>query len=220
MPYADPQKRKEYTARYQASHPAYKLSPEQRAAHTEWVKAYYKRCPEAHARKKEQMRQWRRLNKPVRPPGYAQAHREREARRRAENPGLYARYFARPESKAIHAKKQRRLRENPTVRVLDNLRRRVNMVLHGKSKSGRTLQLLGCEVLELKSWLSGWFEPEMTFENYGRIWHIDHNRPCTSFDLSKAEEQRRCFHYLNLRPLFAKDNLIKGAKFPHKETLK
>jgi hypothetical protein len=45
----------------------------------------------------------------------------------------------------------------------------------------------------------------------GKI-HCDHIRPCASFDLSKASEQRKCFHYANLQPLWAKENLEKGYK--------
>jgi hypothetical protein len=56
------------------------------------------------------------------------------------------------------------------------------------------------------------FEPGMTWENYGRVWHVDHRFPCAAFDMGRAEEQKRCFHYLNLQPLFAEDNLRKGAK--------
>ena len=32
------------------------------------------------------------------------------------------------------------------------------------------------------------------------------------FDLSKKEEQLKCFNYKNLQPLFAKDNLSKAAR--------
>jgi hypothetical protein len=51
----------------------------------------------------------------------------------------------------------------------------------------------------------------MNWENQGE-WHIDHILPCASFDLTKEEEQRKCFHYTNLQPLWAKDNMIKGSK--------
>ena len=56
----------------------------------------------------------------------------------------------------------------------------------------------------------------MTRENYGK-WHIDHIRPCSSFDLSKPEEQSICFHYSNLMPLWAEENLKKGSKLNYEE---
>ena len=43
-------------------------------------------------------------------------------------------------------------------------------------------------------------------DNYGK-WHIDHIIECHRFDLTKPEEQRKCFHYSNQRPLWAIDNL-------------
>jgi HNH endonuclease. len=54
----------------------------------------------------------------------------------------------------------------------------------------------------------------MSWDNYGRDgWHIDHIRPCASFDLTDPEQQRQCFHYTNLQPLWAADNIRKGAKW-------
>ena len=54
----------------------------------------------------------------------------------------------------------------------------------------------------------------MNWDNHGE-WHIDHHIPIASFNLLKEEEQK-CFHYTNLKPLWAKDNLSKGKKVPKK----
>ncbi len=52
----------------------------------------------------------------------------------------------------------------------------------------------------------------MTWDNYGE-WHIDHIKPCALFDFTKEEQQRECFHYTNLQPLWAKDNMRKSDKY-------
>lgn len=51
----------------------------------------------------------------------------------------------------------------------------------------------------------------MSWDNYGER-HVDHIKPCAKFDLSKPDEQRACFHYTNLQPLWAKDNIAKGCR--------
>lgn len=42
----------------------------------------------------------------------------------------------------------------------------------------------------------------MTWDNHGRIWEIDHIKGCCNFDLLNQDEQKECFHYSNLQPLF------------------
>ena len=53
----------------------------------------------------------------------------------------------------------------------------------------------------------------MTWQNWNKNgWHIDHIKQCCTFDLSKPEEQKECFHYTNLRPLWANENLSRVRK--------
>jgi hypothetical protein len=100
-------------------------------------------------------------------------------------------------------------------RMQENIRSRMRYLLKGYYKSKATLELLGCSDDQLKKHLEKQFEPSMTWDNYGYYgWHIDHIRPCSSFDLSDLEQQKQCFHYTNLQPLWAKDNYIKGNKIP------
>jgi hypothetical protein len=70
--------------------------------------------------------------------------------------------------------------------------------------------LLGCSINFLKKYLEDRFKEGMLWRNYGIYgWHIDHIIPCYNFDLSKLEEQNKCFHYSNLQPLWAKENWSK-----------
>lgn len=95
-------------------------------------------------------------------------------------------------------------------RILCNLRARLGSAITKGVKSAKTLGLLGCSVDYLKQFLENKFKKGMDWENYGiEGWHIDHIIPCCSFDLTKPIEQRKCFNYNNLQPLWAKENRIK-----------
>jgi hypothetical protein len=108
-----------------------------------------------------------------------------------------------------------KIKNNVEFKILCNLRSRVRDAIKGNNKSKKTVKLIGCSLEFLKVYLASKFTSGMTWNNYGK-WHIDHIRPCASFDLSKSSEQHRCFHYTNLQPLWAKDNLIKSNKFYQK----
>lgn len=104
--------------------------------------------------------------------------------------------------------KRNRRRKDINFDLLDRLRNRIYITLKGKRKSKYTLELLGCSIEKLKKHLQKQFQKGMSWNNHGRTgWHIDHIKPCATFDLSKSKEQKKCFHYSNLRPLWAKDNL-------------
>jgi hypothetical protein len=81
----------------------------------------------------------------------------------------------------------------------------------GLKKAGPTTELLGCDIPTLRAHLEALFLPGMTWENR-RLWHVDHIRPCASFNLLDPEQQRCCFHYTNLQPLWAPDNIRKSDK--------
>lgn len=110
-----------------------------------------------------------------------------------------------------HKIRMNRLNTKPEARITENLRRRTRAVLQGINKSAATLELIGCSPIQLKERLESLFTSGMSWENYGE-WHIDHIRPCDSFDLTLESEQLLCFNYNNLQPLWAKDNLKKGSK--------
>lgn len=47
----------------------------------------------------------------------------------------------------------------------------------------------------------------MSWDNYGEGgWEIDHIKPCASFNLADENQQKECFCYVNLQPLWAEHN--------------
>lgn len=80
-------------------------------------------------------------------------------------------------------------------------------------KQSRTIALLGCTGDELKSWIESKFTAGMSWGNR-QEWHVDHIIPLAKFDLSDPDQQASAFHYTNLQPLWAKDNLRKSDKVP------
>lgn len=83
----------------------------------------------------------------------------------------------------------------------------------GGEKAFKSIVLLGCSIAHARQHLESQFLPGMTWENHSPDgWHIDHKKPCASFDLTDPEQQKACFHYTNLQPLWATDNLSKGKK--------
>lgn len=113
-------------------------------------------------------------------------------------------------------REKERYRTDVRFRLTHILRRRLRQALVHQaldSKAGRTFDLLGCSLDYFKDYFESKFTVGMTWEKFlkGDI-HIDHKKPCISFDLSKPGEQRLCFHYTNLQPLWAVDNIKKGAR--------
>ena len=119
------------------------------------------------------------------------------------------------------ANTQKRYKNDPAFKVRLLLASRLNTVLKGCAKTAHTQKLVGCSFTQLKEHLESLWLPGMNWENHGRFeddgtqtWHIDHIIPCASFDLTKPEEQHKCFHYTNLQPLWAIDNVRKGDWVP------
>jgi hypothetical protein len=103
---------------------------------------------------------------------------------------------------------------DPMYRLKCNLRRRCLLALHGHYKDNTTFELIGCTYEKLKNYLEKQFSDGMTWDNYGiKGWHVDHKKPCASFDLSDPKQQKECFHFSNLQPMWAKDNLLKRDRY-------
>lgn len=135
---------------------------------------------------------------------YAEAHKETIKRYQAE--------YRKQNRKKLSAYTKNRRKKDPVFKLLGDCRNRLNLALKGRVKCKSTLSLLGCSIEFLKEHLEKQFQPGMTWENRGAVWHVDHILPCAEFHLQHSEEQEICFHWTNLQPLFVTDNLSKSDK--------
>jgi len=111
------------------------------------------------------------------------------------------------------AREAYRCLNDPAFKLKKRLRKRINEALRGAVKSRAAVELVGCSWPDLRAYLEKQFRPGMSWKNYGPEWHVDHIHPCCKFDLTIPEQQKRCFHFSNLQPLFKLENLRKGGRF-------
>lgn len=109
-----------------------------------------------------------------------------------------------------HLKKRRKT--DPIFVLIRRERVRAYDALKGIRKVAKTQTLLGCSYQEFRLYIESLFLNGMGWHNTGE-WHIDHIRPLSSFDLSDENQQKQAFHYSNQQPLWAKENMKKGAKY-------
>lgn len=110
-------------------------------------------------------------------------------------------------------RKFKRYHSDIDYRLRVSLSSRIRSALRNDWKDTSTTILIGCSLSFLRQHLESQFKDGMSWDNYGFYgWHIDHIRPCVSFDLSKLEEQFKCFNWKNLQPLWALENIAKSDK--------
>jgi len=137
----------------------------------------------------------------VRQRGYYESHKEEISRKKRSD-----------HSRQVGRKwRQKQSESNPQYRIARNLRTRLYMAIRNGTKQGSAVRDLGCSLSGFMAYMHDKFEPEMTWENYGSEWHIDHIRPLSSFDLTDREQIKQACHYTNLQPLWKSANLRKGA---------
>ena len=86
-----------------------------------------------------------------------------------------------------------------------NLRSRTNKAFKSQNvrKTKKTFDLLGCSHSFLRQWIIHQLYGNMTFENYGCVWQIDHCLPIASFSLLDENDMKKCFNWINLRPMYS-----------------
>lgn len=180
-----------------------------REKHPEKIAAARRAYYEAHPDKaKASSAKWRAAN----PEKVKQQQDAYSAENREKRLAYKREYDARPETRAKRSVYMKNLYDtDPNYRLASVLRRRLRAALKNDAKVGSAVTLLGCTPSEAWDHLESLFTEGMTRENHGE-WHIDHVRPLSSFDLTDPEQLAAACHYTNLQPMWAIENIRKGAK--------
>ena len=140
-----------------------------------------------------------------------QEHREEFA--------AYNRKYGQEHKEEIAAQNRKRYRSDPAYAMSKRLRARMYAAVKAAGldkKCDSSSELLGISPQGLKEWLEAQFTEGMTWENRSD-WHVDHIIPCTAFDMTVETNQRICFWYKNLQPMWAEENLQKSNTYDEEE---
>lgn len=112
-----------------------------------------------------------------------------------------------------------KIKADPVLLIRARIRQRLAKFMKRHAQrvkvKGSRLQYLGCNAADACAYIEQQFKKGMTWDNYGmKGWHIDHVIPCSAFDLSNEDQRRKAFHYTNLQPLWASENLRKNDTVP------
>lgn len=101
--------------------------------------------------------------------------------------------------------------QDPKHKMLHNIRQSIRNCFLRKKKHS-TIKYLGCTISEFISHIEKQFSGEMSWENHGKLWHLDHIIPVNAFNFSDESDLFVCFNYKNYRPLLAIENIKKNDK--------
>ena len=136
-----------------------------------------------------------------------------------EEIAAYQREYRQEHREDRNARDRKRRKNDPVYAITKRLRSRMweaVKVAGLDKKCDSSSELLGISYQGLKEWLEAQFTEGMTWENRSD-WHVDHRVPCDAFDMTVETNQRICFWYKNLQPLWANDNLQKSNTYNEEE---
>ena len=168
-----------------------------------------KRRPECKSCSREMCRQYKARNR-----GKIADYNKTYKAEHREEISVYNHEYNKANREAIQKRQNKqhheRKKADPNYRITCYFRSKLNSIIKGKSRD--CASLVECSYQSFKEWLTLQFEPDMSFDNYGIVWSIDHVNPCSNFDLTDDDNVYVCFHWSNLKPVYIMDNYKKNGK--------
>ena len=107
---------------------------------------------------------------------------------------------------------ERQKRKNDCIfNLFCKIRQKTNYAF--KSHINKMNTLIGCSGYHLRKWIIYQLYGDMSLENYGKIWCLDHCYPLSKI---KENELNKYTNWINIRPMYVKDNIFKGDKIDHR----
>lgn len=151
---------------------------------------------------------------------YNNLNKEEIKNYRKNNQEYYQEYYIENKNVIINRQKENkekinqrirnRYENNINFRLRQNIRNRFYHAIKKGIKSKSVLNILGCSIEDFHNYIESKFKPEMSWDNQGKVWEIDHIKPCSKFNLENEEDQKQCFNFSNLQPLFKTTKIAKS----------
>jgi len=164
----------------------------------EWTRKWQKENREKHLLQRRERRLKNRIKENERTKQWRKAH--------VEHVRAYDRKY-----------RARRMQHDTEYCIREKLRTRIRQAIKDQCgiKAMKSCALLGCSIPDFRIYIESKFEHGMTWENWGHgsdKWNLDHIIPCSIFNLSKEDHQKRCFHFSNYQPMWQPQNFQKSNK--------
>ena len=118
--------------------------------------------------------------------------------------------YATPEFKIyVKTYEKNRLLTDPEFKLRKLLRSRVRRAIKGGSKAGSAVKDAGAPMDVVRKYIESLFYGEMSWDNWGKYWELDHIKSLACFNLTNREEFLKAVHYTNLQPLTIEDHKLK-----------
>jgi hypothetical protein len=186
---------------------AYANNEAHRARRKQVAKEWYEQNKDAA---KQSMAEWRAKNRARKIASDRERHRANKDQINAKRRAAWGDEDRRKAREA----QAKRLASNPVFSMAARMRSYLSSSLRYNSwaKHKRTEEVLGCTFVDFKAHIEKQFLSGMSWENR-RAWHVDHIVPVSS--AKTADELMALFHFTNLRPMWARDNIAKGNEMTH-----
>jgi 5-methylcytosine-specific restriction endonuclease McrA len=171
----------------------YRNDPKNKVIANIYGKKYYDENSTPELRKKYYDKSWKKEE-------YREKHYIIMKKWNKENPDYMKEWHVKNKEKFNKGKREK-WANDPIYRLKANIRTRIYIAL--KNKSNASFKLLGCSIEEYIVFLENMFKGNMSWDNYGGYWEIDHIHP-----LSKGGS----FHYTNTQPLTINENRKKSNR--------